>query len=933
MTDDTHSSAAPTPAREVSLWRCANLELDESTLELRVAGKLVPLEPKPLELLMWLLRHPGEVVTKDELFETLWTGRVVSESVLTSCVGKLRQALGDDTHALVKTVHGFGYRLTAPVQRHFKGRAAVPTARLAAGEPPPHRPNWRLVRRFDESLGENWLAEHTRSGERRVLKFAFDAGQVSQLKREITLQRLLRETLGPRDDLVRVIDWNIELPPYFIELEYCERGNLIEWLESEGGGSAVSRPHRIELAAQIAEALAAAHSAGVLHKDVKPGNVMVRSAGDASVQIKLADFGSGGVFDDERLQALQITRMGFTHAVETTSGTFSYLAPEVLAGQPPTVRSDIYALGVLTYQLVVGDLRRSLAPGWEREVDDELLRADIGQCCDQDPGRRFGDAAELGRRLRGLELRRLALAAERAAEERAEAMRAALDRGRVRRRWLGVVATVASIGFIVAAAMVVQVQRARAAADLQAAAARSVSDYLVQDLLGAADPMADRAPAPATGATGASEQLGQVPVRALLDRATEGAGKRFAGQPGLESAVRMSLGQAYAGLSAYRQAADQFQLSARLGRAARPVDAVVIATAMVRAARAARELDAFETADANLAEARQVLAAADGDSRPGVAKLLAEIDQEQAWFLYKRGQYAKAIAGMTAGLPALRSAFGNVSEEVATAYERLSNVQLAGGEVKPAVASARQALALRLRIDPAEHPRLIDAHAALGDALRWADQNDEAERETRLAYAIAVKTLGADHFKTLVAQGSLASMVQQLGRADEAVRLFEDALERSTKRYGIAVFETCVLLNNLALAYADAGRLDDAVAALRRSLDVSRQLLGEDNPENLSTEHNLADVLVDAGRADEALAVERRLLPLAKKVLGPRHLLVGSILRTTGRALIRSGDRAQAVSALREAREVLVGQVGESHPRVEQVDALLREASATAVKP
>ena len=927
LTEEAIFSTPGGALRDASLWRCANVELDESTLELRVGGELVPLEPKPLELLMWLLRHPGEVVTRDELLDALWTGRVVSESVLTTCVAKLRQALGDDDHSLVKTVHGFGYRLTGAVERELRGRGArPPPARLVAGESPPHRPNWRLVRRFDESLAENWLAEHARSGERRVLKFAFDVAQVSRLKREITVHRVLRGTLGPRDDLVRVIDWNIEQPPYFLELEYCAGGNLIEWLAS-AGGAAVPLQRRIELAAEIADALAAAHSAGVLHKDVKPGNVMVQTGVDGDVQIKLADFGSGLVIDDARLEALHITRMGLTQTIDAASGTFSYLAPEVLAGQPPTVRSDVYALGVLSYQLIVADLRRSLAPGWERDIDDELLRADIGDCCDQDPARRLGDAAELARRLRTLEPRRAALAADRASEVQAESLRLALARSRVRRRWLSVVATVTTLGFIVSAVMVVQVRKARAAATLQAAAARSVNAYLVQDLLGAADPLSARSVPPA--ASGVPSPLGQVPVGALLDRAAAGAGQRFAGQPGLEAAVRLSLGQAYGGLAAFGPAAEQFVLSARMARIAEPADPLAVATAMFRAAGAARDLDQFDRADAYLEESRQALAGAAADSPREVERLRAEIEQQRAWFLYKRGDYDKSIAGMAAGLPALRKAFGDDSEEVAIAYERLSNVQLAGGQVRPAVASARQAVELRLKLDPPDHPKLIDPHAALGDALRWAGENDEADRETRLAYALAVKYLGPDHFRTLVVQGSMASMAQQLKRYDEAVRLFEDAVERSTKRYGTLIFENSVLLNNLALAYADAGRMDDSVRALRSSLDISQQLLGKENPENLSTEHNLADVLVDAGRAQEALAMELRLLPVVQRVLGPRHFLIGVIRRTQGRALLQLGRRAEAQAALREARELLVEHVGESHARVAQVDTLLREAAVT----
>jgi len=133
-------AAAP---RDVSRWRVGEIELDEATLELRRRGELVAIERKPLELLMWLLRHPGEVITKEELFDALWAGRVVTESVLTKCVAKLRQAIGDDAQAVLKTVHGFGYRLVAPVERlALQFEPAPPeSSALQDGDSPPQRPN------------------------------------------------------------------------------------------------------------------------------------------------------------------------------------------------------------------------------------------------------------------------------------------------------------------------------------------------------------------------------------------------------------------------------------------------------------------------------------------------------------------------------------------------------------------------------------------------------------------------------------------------------------------------------------------------------------------------------------------------------------------------------------------------------------------------
>src|SRR5690606_3496645 len=181
-----------------------------------------------------------------------------------------------------------------------------------------------------------------------------------------------------------------------------------------------------------------AHGIGVLHKDLKPANLLV--AGDVdSPSLRVTDFGSSRVFDAGVLEGLGITRQGLTQTQALppdTTGTPLYLAPEVVAGQAPSIASDIYALGVTLYQLVVGDFRRPLAPGWESDIDDELLRRDIAAAANGDPARRPASAAELAGRIRDLEARREALALERAVQSRIADGERKLARARARRPWM-----------------------------------------------------------------------------------------------------------------------------------------------------------------------------------------------------------------------------------------------------------------------------------------------------------------------------------------------------------------------------------------------------------------------------------------------------------------------------------------------------------------
>src|SRR5689334_11983936 len=165
-------------------WSFGSAVLDERTLELSVGGDLVALERKPLELLLFLLNHAGEVVTKDELIAAVWPGRVLSDSALTSTIFKLREALHDDEQTVIRTAHGYGYRLVAEVKVEASSAPAPPRFAFKEGDKPPLRPLWSLIRRLGTGgHGEAWLGRHDKTKDLRVFKFAADTGTLVSLKR------------------------------------------------------------------------------------------------------------------------------------------------------------------------------------------------------------------------------------------------------------------------------------------------------------------------------------------------------------------------------------------------------------------------------------------------------------------------------------------------------------------------------------------------------------------------------------------------------------------------------------------------------------------------------------------------------------------------------------------------------------------------------
>ena len=150
--------------------------------------------------------------------------------------------------------------------------------RPAAGLDVPNRPGWTLDKKLGEGgFGEVWLGVQQKLKDRRVFKFCFDAERLRSLKRELTLFRLLREALGDRTDIARLHEVKLDEPPFFLESDYTEGGNLLDWAQRQGGIATLPLDERLQIVAKAADAVAAAHSVGILHKDIKPSNILMRA--------------------------------------------------------------------------------------------------------------------------------------------------------------------------------------------------------------------------------------------------------------------------------------------------------------------------------------------------------------------------------------------------------------------------------------------------------------------------------------------------------------------------------------------------------------------------------------------------------------------------------------------------------------------------------
>jgi non-specific serine/threonine protein kinase len=792
-------------------WNFGAVTLDERQRELRVGNRVVAIEAKPYELLLVLLRRAGETITKDELIGEIWHGRVVTEGVLTKAVLKLRVAIGDDDQSVIRTVHGYGYRLVAVVDSvATDSRAEFSSTQPVLGATVPFRPNWRYLRKLGRgNSNEVWLGEQLKTHEPRVFKFSGNATQLAALKREITISRLLGEALGGRLDIVRVLDWNLDDWPHFIETEYVEGGSLDEWFLRQSDPSVQTR---IEIVARIADALAATHSVGVLHKDLKPGNVLiVESAGDIP-GVRLADFGSGLVLDGDALERHNITRLGFTLADGSdTSGTPFYLSPERLAGQVATTRADIYALGVLLYQLLIGDFRQPLAPGWERRIDDELLREDIAFAAEHDPQLRLGDAAELARRLRTLDIRRRARDLERkATKQRLESERAS-ERARIRRRWRGVALATLVAGVVASSIFAWRERDARRDAEQHLLAQESVLRFLREDLLAKADPFEDNGSDPT--------------VRSLLALAHQRASQALSDQPEVAVSVLTTISTALSGLGDAANARRDADAALVIARQSLPTDN----RARLELERARADLDSvggdWKAARNAYLALRPRFVHVFGESHPSTRALA----NAMAWTLVLSGDFAAAANEYCAVAAENERVLGLDSDLTASSLVGCGMALCRSGQCSEAIEPMQRGIALVTRRNGPDSPSLAQGLFSLALVQQGMGDAPGALQTVDRILAIMQPRLATTHPEIALARHERAAILLSLGRPAEALVEAEAAIDTRTMAFGATHAYVAASRNLRARAFAALGRKDEALAEFDGALRIAESVDG--NPE------------------------------------------------------------------------------------------------------
>lgn len=873
--------------RPAFLYRFGSAEFDEARFALRVAGLPVDVERRALEVLAYLLRHAGEVVTKDELLREVWAGRITVDKVLPNAINKLRRALGEANAAQVSTQARIGYRLDGTVTRTAVGRVAASPLALAAGQAVPGRDHFLLQAPLGRSHsgGEVWLAVHGKTHEQRVYKFALDGDRLRSLKREATLLRVLQESPGDTRHFVQVLDWNFEQTPYFLE---CRYGGLA--LDAWAGHhlAALDTAARIALFLQIADAVATAHAVGVLHKDLKPANVLVE--GDAGQpHTRLTDFGSGHLLEPDRLAQLGITRMGMTvqegGASSSSGGTPLYIAPELYEGQAPTLRSDVYSLGILLYQLLTGRIGQPMAPGWEAQIEDPLLREDLCAATDGAPERRLGSAAELADRLRRLEPRRAEQSRRQQLEEAAQHDHAALARSQARRPFVLALIVALTCGVGSALWLLQRAEQAREQARFEADRATALAHFLNVDLIGRANPL--------VWAKGADANL-----RELLLAAREGIDERFAAQPGTAAAIHHSLASMFAAADLYPEAEAEalrgLELAGRAGSAL-PAAEFEARALLVRVFGRRGKLD---LAQSQLQELERLVAQA---PTPQTA---ARLSGARAALHMARAETAQAVAPLRAAIAGLQAGCaGKASECDAMRVDLIQILALAGRDKE----SREEG---RLLIEEArarrEDSALLIALAQLALSRAQGEDHAAAEQLLLAAQPVLIARLGENHSRHIHLLGERLAVAFRQADWPRTITLAQAVHERASAKFGPEHASSYVTLLNWARTLDEAGQ---AQAALPKAQEAHAQLLrlaGAASPRTQDAAFVLALILLELGDA-------RRAQPLVDG-------LDAAVLES-GRA---TGQWPAALDALRGMAMQLRGDA-QARPKLEAALTALKE--------
>jgi serine/threonine protein kinase len=688
---------------------------------------------------------------------------------------------------------------------------------------------YRLLQVLGEGgMGEVWLAEQTMPIHRTVALKLIKAGM--DTKAVVARFESERQALALMDhpSIARVFDAGstVEGRPYFV-MEYVPGIPITEYCDKHR----LTIKQRLELFMQVCGGVQHAHQKAIIHRDLKPSNVLVVEQDNKAVP-KIIDFGLAKATAQRLTDKTMYTELGMM------LGTPAYMSPEQadLREQNIDTRTDIYSLGVILYELLVGAL-----PFEAKALRAAGMEGILRVIREQEPPkpstkiRSMGDASEVSAKNRQEEPRSFARHLQ---GELDWITMKALEKDRVRRygsasefsadisRYLGkepVVAGPANAGYRI------RKYAARHRIALGAAAGLLVllSGFVVTQAIelhriklerDRATRERDRANRITDFMTGMfkvsnpSESRGNsITAREILDKASKDIDTGLTKDPELQAQMMNVMGSVYDSLGLYPRA---------------------------------------ELLQRQSLEIRKLVL---GPEHPDTLKSANNL----ANVLFHEGHYAEAEKLYRETIDIKHRVIGPEDPDTQGSMNNLANVLYREGRYAEAEKLDRETLDIQRRVLGPEHPNTLNSMNILATVLYGEGRYAEAEKLDREVLNVQRRVLGSEHPDTLTSMNNLAAVLHREGHYAEAEKLDRELLNVRRRVLGSEHPYTLTSMNNLANVLSYEGRYAEAEKIDRETLDIQRRVLGPEHPDTAISTYNLGCIAAHRDRRDEALSLLR----------------------------------------------------------------------------
>jgi len=806
------------------------------------------------------------------------------------------------------------------VLEHGAAAAAEAFVRLDAGR---RIGEYRVVRELGRGgMGVVYLAERDDDQfEQRVAVKLLHASQDSdELRRRFLAERQILATLR-HERIARLLDGGVtdeHLP--FLVMEYVD-GVPISTFAAHGKLDIAAR---LRLFGEICSAVHHAHQNLIVHRDIKPANILVSRDGG----VKLLDFGIAKLLSaDVVAPGRPLTRTG------TRAMTPEYASPEQIRGDTISTASDVYALGVVLYELLSGQRPYQLVSGAPHELADIIctrtperpstvvpddrtrraLRGDLDaivmMALRKDPTDRYGSVdllwADIRRYLDGMPVQahrgsRLYHARKFFGRHRVESVATALVAAS-----LAVGAGVAVRQASVAGRERDRAERARAAAGESLKQSEGVTGFLV-GLFDATTPL------PKTKGVTTDELMRRGITQLELAR----------GQPLLQARMLEAIARVHIMQGHLPKARTALERSLSLRVAQLGPDHVEVGSALLYLGEVMRRIGQYHAADSLTRRALAIRTAAFGPMHPTNVPALEQLAGIALYLSDLRGAEAlsrRALEIDRATLERNDRELGNSIESHALIVRRLGAMTQAETELREAAEVYRAAEG-----DPS--PSAANTQLRLADIALQA-RGDTAHAETLMRSALTTLrgALGDDHVRTSWAMEDLADVLSSTGRVDEAERLSLAGLEIQRRTFGPRHVNVANYGRVLVTVYERAGRFAEAERLQRELIGIYEETVGRNHTAYAGALGALADIQTDRGHYDDALASRLQSIEIRRRIFGDRSAIYGIDLPYLARTYAHKGDYRTADSLFRVALTNLRQYVDDSHYDVRRVCLLMAE--------